>query len=268
MLRMLRAAQAPPSLSEEGKDKDLLEVEPPSPAKSEGTEGDVECGVCLDHAVRPGLSAGQHSAARRALAVLYSWVWLLAGACTGALWRGCRGEGDASWGCGEGQAAWHMQLGGSWARAAYGCSPSAWYAACLSPPSATMAALAQVEVAFAGCEHALCLECARNLTKQDKKPPHCPFCRWVGGALGGLGGGCLRLYGRGTGGAGSPCSVVPCANRLLHPGRMLAATRGIVWQTCALSADPQPSPLLVTGCSHAGGWWWVLCASPPCCTTA
>ena len=34
-----------------------------------------------------------------------------------------------------------------------------------------------VEVAFAGCEHALCLQCARNLTKQDKKPPPCPFCR-------------------------------------------------------------------------------------------
>lgn len=35
----------------------------------------------------------------------------------------------------------------------------------------------QVDVAFAGCDHALCLECARNLTKQDKKPPSCPFCR-------------------------------------------------------------------------------------------
>lgn len=34
-----------------------------------------------------------------------------------------------------------------------------------------------VEVAFSGCEHALCLECARHLTKQDKKPPSCPFCR-------------------------------------------------------------------------------------------
>lgn len=34
-----------------------------------------------------------------------------------------------------------------------------------------------VEVAFSGCEHALCLECARNLTKQEKKPPSCPFCR-------------------------------------------------------------------------------------------
>jgi hypothetical protein len=35
----------------------------------------------------------------------------------------------------------------------------------------------QVEVAFAACHHKLCLECARNLTRQDKKPPHCPFCR-------------------------------------------------------------------------------------------
>lgn len=34
-----------------------------------------------------------------------------------------------------------------------------------------------VEVAFAGCEHRLCIECARNLTKQEKKPPSCPFCR-------------------------------------------------------------------------------------------
>ena len=34
-----------------------------------------------------------------------------------------------------------------------------------------------VEVAFAGCEHGLCLQCARNLTKQEKKPPSCPFCR-------------------------------------------------------------------------------------------
>lgn len=34
-----------------------------------------------------------------------------------------------------------------------------------------------VEVAFAGCDHALCLECARNLTNQEKKPPSCPFCR-------------------------------------------------------------------------------------------
>jgi hypothetical protein len=34
-----------------------------------------------------------------------------------------------------------------------------------------------VEVAFAACHHKLCLECARNLTRQDKKPPHCPFCR-------------------------------------------------------------------------------------------
>lgn len=34
-----------------------------------------------------------------------------------------------------------------------------------------------VEVAFSGCEHALCLECARNLTKQERKPPSCPFCR-------------------------------------------------------------------------------------------
>jgi hypothetical protein len=36
---------------------------------------------------------------------------------------------------------------------------------------------AVVEVAFAACQHKLCLECARNLTRQDKKPPHCPFCR-------------------------------------------------------------------------------------------
>ena len=35
----------------------------------------------------------------------------------------------------------------------------------------------QVEVAFAACQHKLCLECARNLTRQNKKPPHCPFCR-------------------------------------------------------------------------------------------
>lgn len=34
-----------------------------------------------------------------------------------------------------------------------------------------------VEVAFAGCQHKLCIGCARNLTKQEKKPPHCPFCR-------------------------------------------------------------------------------------------
>lgn len=34
-----------------------------------------------------------------------------------------------------------------------------------------------MEVAFAACQHKLCLECARNLTRQDKKPPHCPFCR-------------------------------------------------------------------------------------------
>lgn len=34
-----------------------------------------------------------------------------------------------------------------------------------------------IEVAFAGCSHALCVECARNLTKQEKKPPVCPFCR-------------------------------------------------------------------------------------------
>lgn len=32
-------------------------------------------------------------------------------------------------------------------------------------------------MAFASCQHKLCLECARNLTRQDKKPPHCPFCR-------------------------------------------------------------------------------------------
>ncbi|KAK2076924.1 hypothetical protein QBZ16_005152 [Prototheca wickerhamii] len=35
----------------------------------------------------------------------------------------------------------------------------------------------KVEVAFAGCEHALCLTCARHLTQAGKKPPHCPFCR-------------------------------------------------------------------------------------------
>jgi hypothetical protein len=35
----------------------------------------------------------------------------------------------------------------------------------------------QVEVAFASCQHKLCLACARNLTQQNKKPPHCPFCR-------------------------------------------------------------------------------------------
>ncbi|KAG7670424.1 hypothetical protein Ndes2526A_g00178 [Nannochloris sp. 'desiccata'] len=34
-----------------------------------------------------------------------------------------------------------------------------------------------VQVAFSGCEHALCIQCARNLTKQEKKPPTCPFCR-------------------------------------------------------------------------------------------
>jgi len=33
------------------------------------------------------------------------------------------------------------------------------------------------QVAFAGCEHGLCIQCARNLTKQEKKPPTCPFCR-------------------------------------------------------------------------------------------
>lgn len=32
-------------------------------------------------------------------------------------------------------------------------------------------------MAFAACQHKLCLECALNLTRQDKKPPHCPFCR-------------------------------------------------------------------------------------------
>ncbi|KAI3431476.1 hypothetical protein D9Q98_004528 [Chlorella vulgaris] len=36
---------------------------------------------------------------------------------------------------------------------------------------------ALVEVAFASCQHKLCLACARNLTQQNKKPPHCPFCR-------------------------------------------------------------------------------------------
>jgi hypothetical protein len=34
-----------------------------------------------------------------------------------------------------------------------------------------------VEVEFQGCRHELCISCARNLTLQDKKPPHCPFCR-------------------------------------------------------------------------------------------
>ena len=34
-----------------------------------------------------------------------------------------------------------------------------------------------MEVAFAACQHKLCLECARNLTRQAKRPPHCPFCR-------------------------------------------------------------------------------------------
>ncbi|KFM25901.1 Putative E3 ubiquitin-protein ligase XBAT31 [Auxenochlorella protothecoides] len=36
---------------------------------------------------------------------------------------------------------------------------------------------AGVEVAFSGCEHALCLSCARHLTQAGKRPPHCPFCR-------------------------------------------------------------------------------------------
>jgi hypothetical protein len=36
---------------------------------------------------------------------------------------------------------------------------------------------AAVEVAFAACQHKLCLACARHLTQQNKKPPHCPFCR-------------------------------------------------------------------------------------------
>lgn len=41
-----------PGSMEEGKDKDLPgDLEPSSPAKSEETEGDVECGVCLDHVV-------------------------------------------------------------------------------------------------------------------------------------------------------------------------------------------------------------------------
>lgn len=35
----------------------------------------------------------------------------------------------------------------------------------------------RVEVAFAGCDHMLCLDCARNLTQMEKKPPYCPFCR-------------------------------------------------------------------------------------------
>lgn len=36
-----------------------------------------------------------------------------------------------------------------------------------------------VEVAFASCQHKLCISCARNLTAQARKPPHCPFCRKV-----------------------------------------------------------------------------------------
>lgn len=36
---------------------------------------------------------------------------------------------------------------------------------------------ARVDVAFHGCGHELCIDCARNLTMQDKKPPNCPFCR-------------------------------------------------------------------------------------------
>jgi hypothetical protein len=35
----------------------------------------------------------------------------------------------------------------------------------------------KVEVAFSGCNHSLCIDCARNLTKQEKRPPSCPFCR-------------------------------------------------------------------------------------------
>ena len=35
----------------------------------------------------------------------------------------------------------------------------------------------KVEVAFSGCNHSLCIECARNLTKQENRPPSCPFCR-------------------------------------------------------------------------------------------
>lgn len=34
-----------------------------------------------------------------------------------------------------------------------------------------------VEVRFQGCGHELCIECSRNLTLQEKKPPICPFCR-------------------------------------------------------------------------------------------
>lgn len=34
-----------------------------------------------------------------------------------------------------------------------------------------------VEVAFKGCGHELCIDCARNLTLQEKRPPQCPFCR-------------------------------------------------------------------------------------------
>lgn len=34
-----------------------------------------------------------------------------------------------------------------------------------------------IDLLFSSCHHGLCLGCARNLTKQAKKPPSCPFCR-------------------------------------------------------------------------------------------
>ena len=35
---------------------------------------------------------------------------------------------------------------------------------------------AKVDVEFL-CGHQLCLGCSRSLTTQNKRPPHCPFCR-------------------------------------------------------------------------------------------
>jgi hypothetical protein len=34
-----------------------------------------------------------------------------------------------------------------------------------------------VEVGFRACGHALCVDCARTLTRQARRPPSCPFCR-------------------------------------------------------------------------------------------
>lgn len=34
-----------------------------------------------------------------------------------------------------------------------------------------------VQVAFSDCQHSLCIDCARHLTQQEKRPPCCPFCR-------------------------------------------------------------------------------------------